>query len=152
YADPNYKKNFYEQSRRWDYLISPNKYSSDIFKRAFKYDNQLLEYGYPRNDILYNKNNINQIDIIKKRLNIPAEKKVILYAPTWRDDEFYSRGNYKFTLQMDFEEMRNKLIDEYVLLLRTHYHIANKIDITGYEDFVFDFSAHDDIAELYLVS
>src|SRR5699024_10556276 len=47
-ADPNYKKNFYQQSRRWDYLSSPNPYSSKIFRRAFKFDKTMLEFGYPR--------------------------------------------------------------------------------------------------------
>src|SRR5699024_4673292 len=89
-ADPNYKRNFFNQSRRWDYLSSPNQYSSDIFRRAFRFDGKMLEFGYPRNDILYNENNAQSIQRLKEKMEIPTEKKVILYAPTWRDDEFYS--------------------------------------------------------------
>ncbi|SDQ14436.1 bifunctional glycosyltransferase/CDP-glycerol:glycerophosphate glycerophosphotransferase [Virgibacillus salinus] len=151
-ADPNYKQNFYEQSRRWDYLISPNQYSSAIFRRAFKYDKEMLEFGYPRNDILYKKNNENDIQKIKERLGVPLDKKVILYAPTWRDDEFFSRGNYKFTLNLDLDKMQENFNDEYVVLLRTHYHIANSLDVSDQKGFVYDFSLYDDIAELYLVS
>lgn len=151
-ADPNYKKNFYEQSRRWDYLNSPNQYSSDIFRRAFKYDKTMLEFGYPRNDILYQKNNKNDIDKLKDKIGIPKDKKVILYAPTWRDDEFFSRGNYKFTLNLDLAKMQDAFAAEYILLLRTHYHIANNIDVSEFEGFVYDASHYDDIAELYLAS
>src|SRR5690625_2736519 len=44
-ANPRYKVHFYKQSRRWDYLSSPNKYSTEIFRRAFKYEKDMLEYG-----------------------------------------------------------------------------------------------------------
>lgn len=151
-ADPNYKNNFYIQSRRWDYLNSPNQYSSDIFRSAFKFEKRMLEYGYPRNDILYNKNTVQDIEQIKAALNIPTDKKIILYAPTWRDDEFFSRGNYKFTLKLELDKMQAELSDEYIVLLRTHYHIANRLDVSDYKGFVYDFSLYDDIAELYLVS
>src|SRR5699024_562426 len=77
-ADPAYKKNFYNQSRRWDYLSSPNAYSSEIFRRAFKYEKELLEFGYPRNDILYEHNNEEDIDQLKNKMGLPADKKVIL--------------------------------------------------------------------------
>ena len=151
-ADPNYKSNFYSQSRRWDYLSSPNEYSSNIFRRAFKYDKEMLEFGYPRNDLLYKKNNEQDILKIKERLNIPSEKKVILYAPTWRDDQFYSRGKYKFTLQLDLERLQKELGEDYIILLRMHYFIASQLDISEYEGFVYDLSAYDDIGELYLIS
>lgn len=151
-ADPNYKQHFYEQSRRWDYLSSPNEYSSEIFRRAFLFDKEMLEYGYPRNDILYKKNNDESINSLKNKMGIPLDKKVILYAPTWRDDEFYARGKYKFTLQLDLNELQQRLGNEYVVLLRMHYFIANQMDISGFEGFAYDFSTYDDIAELYLVS
>ena len=151
-ADPNYKKNFYQQSRRWDYLSSPNPYSSKIFRRAFKFDKTMLEFGYPRNDILYQKNNEKDINILKDQLGIPKDKKVILYAPTWRDDEFFSKGNYKFTLKLDLAKMQKSFGNEYIILLRTHYFIANQLDVSGFEGFVYDVAQYDDIAELYLMS
>ncbi|MDY0404626.1 bifunctional glycosyltransferase family 2 protein/CDP-glycerol:glycerophosphate glycerophosphotransferase [Virgibacillus sp. 179-BFC.A HS] len=151
-ADPKYKAHFYEQSRRWDYLSSPNRYSSDIFRRAFKYDGDMLEFGYPRNDILYQKNTTEDIQQLKEKMGLPHDKKVILYAPTWRDDEFYSRGKYKFTLQMDLHRMQEELGRDYIIVLRMHYFIASVLDISEFEGFAYDFSSYDDIAELYLVS
>lgn len=151
-ADPRYKQNFYEQSRRWDYLSSPNQYSSDIFREAFLYEKEMLEYGYPRNDILYKKNTEDDILTLKRKMNIPIDKKVVLYAPTWRDDEFYAPGQYKFSLQLNLKQLQNKLGEEYVVILRMHYFIASQLDISNYQDFVYDFSSYDDIAELYLIS
>ena len=147
-----YKEETYKQSRAWDYLIAPNQYSSDIFRRCFKFDKVMLETGYPRNDILHYANKEQIAEGIKERLGIPKNKKTILYAPTWRDDEYYVKGQYKFSLKLDLEYMREKLGEEYVILLRTHYFIADSLDIAGYDGFAFDFSRYDDISELYLIS
>ncbi len=151
-ANPKYKKNFYQQSRLWDYLIAANSYSSDIFKSAFKFDGKMLEYGYPRNDTLYKNNNDDYIKKVKKSLNMPLDKKVILYAPTWRDDEFYEAGKYKFDLKFDLQKLREKLGQDYIILLRMHYFIADHLNIDGFEGFVYNLSKHDDIADLYLIS
>ncbi|MDY0409442.1 bifunctional glycosyltransferase family 2 protein/CDP-glycerol:glycerophosphate glycerophosphotransferase [Virgibacillus soli] len=147
-----YKRNFYEQSRRWDYLISPNPYSTKVFRQAFLFNKEMLEHGYPRNDILYQKNNQKDIMKLKRKLKIPVDKKVILYAPTWRDDEFYGKGAYKFNLKLELDTLQQHISKDYVIILRLHYLIAEHIDLTGYEDFVFEFTSHDDIAELYLIS
>lgn len=151
-ADPNYKKIFYQQSRRWDYLLSPNQYSSEIFRRAFKFEKKMLEFGYPRNDILYNPNQEEYAKSIKTKLGIPLDKKVILYAPTWRDDEYYGPGKYKFQLKLNLEEMQEHLGEEYIILLRMHYFIANNIDTANVNGFAYNLSKYDDIAELYLIS
>ena len=148
----SYKLNFLNETQKWDYLVSPNAYSSKIFKRAFWFNNTMIESGYPRNDILYNGNTEKNIITLKKKLNIPLNKKVILYAPTWRDDEFYSKGKYRFTLQLDLQKMQEQLGNEYVVLLRMHYFIASQMDISEFEGFAYDFSNHNDIGELYLIS
>ncbi|MDD3172357.1 MAG: bifunctional glycosyltransferase family 2 protein/CDP-glycerol:glycerophosphate glycerophosphotransferase, partial [Herbinix sp.] len=151
-ATPRYKHQVYKQSRAWDYLIAPNKYSSDIFRRCFMYDKEMLETGYPRNDILHDENRDQITQNIREKLGIPKDKKTILYAPTWRDDEYYTKGRYKFSLKLDLQLLKEKLGKEYVILLRTHYFIAASLDVTGLEDFAFNFSKYDDISELYLIS
>lgn len=151
-ATPRYKKQTYKQSRSWDYLVAANQYSSDIFRRCFIYNKTMLETGYPRNDILHWDNRDEIADKLRSRLGIPKDKKTILYAPTWRDDEYYTKGQYKFSLKLDLQLMKEKLGDDYVLLLRTHYFIADSLDVTGLEDFAYNFSNYDDISELYLIS
>ena len=63
----------------------------------------MLEIGYPRNDLLYAPNK-DQIALdLKKKPYIPlTDMKIILYAPTWRDDEYYGKGQHKFCLKLDF--------------------------------------------------
>lgn len=151
-ASPLYKAQFFRQKKEWDYLIAANPFSTETFRRCFKFDNEMLEVGYPRNDLLYHPNK-DQITLeLKKKLGIPLDKKTILYAPTWRDDEFYGAGQYKFTLKLDLQKMKEALSDEYVVLLRTHHYIADNLDVTGVEDFAINLSKYDDITEIYLVS
>ncbi|MBV7505708.1 bifunctional glycosyltransferase family 2 protein/CDP-glycerol:glycerophosphate glycerophosphotransferase [Bacillus sp. sid0103] len=151
-ANPRYKRDFYMQSRAWDYLLSPNRYSSEIFRSAFKFDNEMLEYGYPRNDILYSLQKEEIVARVKKNIGIPDNKKVVLYAPTWRDDDYYEPGKYKFQLQLDLHKMKETLGDDYVVALRMHYFIADDINVEGLDGFAFNLSKYDDIAELYLIS
>lgn len=148
-----YKQTFYYQSRQWDHLVTANQYSYNIFHRAFMYPkDKMLKSGYPRNDILNSPRRDQIAKHIKQKLGIPLNKKVILYAPTWRDDQFYGPGQYKFKLHLNLAELKKHLSDQYVLILRTHYFIANHIDTSQFGDFVFNESNYDDIAELYLIS
>ncbi|WP_051291606.1 CDP-glycerol glycerophosphotransferase family protein [Fictibacillus gelatini] len=147
-----YKRNFIREARRWDYLISPNAYSTEIFKRAFQFEKEMIESGYPRNDFLHLENNPDSVRKLKESLGVPLDKKIILYAPTWRDDQFYGKGRYKFDLDLDLNLLREKLGDDYVLILRMHYLVAENFDLAPFEGFAYDFSSHKDIRELYLIA
>lgn len=152
-ANPLYKAIFYQQSRQWDYLVTANQFSVDVFEHAFMYPTQqMLPSGYPRNDILSAPDKDDRAHQIKVKLGIPLDKKIILYAPTWRDDDYYGVGDYKFTLKLDVTRLKRELGDDYVLVLRTHYFITEHLDTTGFGDFVYNESSYDDISELYLIA
>lgn len=146
-----YRNKFFKNTSRWDYLLAQNDYSKEIFKRAFNFKKDII-MGYPANDILYTKNNPSDIDKMKDKLNLPKDKKVILYAPTWRDDNFYKKGHYKLNLELELDKMKKELGQDYIVLIRAHYLIANSINLADYEGFAYDFSKGHDIQELYLVS
>jgi len=147
-----YKREFILESSKWDYLISPNAYSTGIFKRAFNFNKTIIESGYPRNDYLINNNNKTEVNKIKQKLGLPKDKKIILYAPTWRDNQFYSKGHYKFNLNLDLDLLNEKLSNDFILLFRMHYLISENLTLSGYDGFIFDLSDHEDIRELYLIA
>ncbi|QST03108.1 CDP-glycerol glycerophosphotransferase family protein (plasmid) [Pontibacillus sp. ALD_SL1] len=147
-----YKQNFLKESSKWDYLISPNPYSSSIFKRAFGFNGAMLETGYPRNDDLIHRNTERDILEIKEKLGIDPNKRVLLYAPTWRDNEYFSQGRYKFSSTLNLQKMKEACGENTVLLLRAHYLVADSIDLRGLEGFVKDLSSYEDIKDLYLVA
>lgn len=147
-----YKRNFLQEAKKWDFLISPNEYSTKIFKRAFQFNKVVIESGYPRNDFLFQSNTPKKIQNLKNKNNLPIDKRVILYAPTWRDTQFYGQGKYKIGLEMDLERLRKEFGDKYIIILRLHYLIEENIDLTEYESFIFDFSYYKDIRELYVMA
>lgn len=147
----SYKRNFVLEASKWDYLVSPNAYSTEIFKRAFDYRGKVIESGYPRNDVLTSPAE-GQLQDIKRNLGIPVDKKVMLYAPTWRDNEFYQKGKYRFEFQFDLERWKQEFGDEWVLLSRMHYLVAENFDFSAHAGTVYDVSSYPDIRDLYLIS
>lgn len=143
-------------ARRYDYFISPSAFATEQFVSAFgikkmQKEGRILEIGYPRNDALHRTSERN-ITKRKQQLGIPQDKKVVLYAPTWRDDQHDARVGYTHKNELNFSKLKAELGDAYVVLFRAHYLIANQFDFKQYEGFVYDVSEHDDINDLYLVS
>jgi CDP-glycerol glycerophosphotransferase len=136
---------------RWDLLVSPSPYATQIMRRAFRYHGEILETGYPRNDILSTPEWESVGTRVRKRLGIPDGKKAVLYAPTWRDDRRHGPGRQGFSLELDVETVRQTLGDDHVLLLRTHHLVTDK-DRPAADGFVIDVSRYPDIAELYMAA
>ena len=121
-----------------------------IFKDAFglKSDN-ILPTGIPRTDFFFDKN---KKEYIKSKLitHYPVfkEKKVILYAPTYRDNKLNESQIY-----IDLETMQRHLNKDYILLLRFHPAVSSNIKLSNqYNGFVYDFSKYPDVNELLLVT
>lgn len=144
---PQKLEGFRKRHHRWDYLVSPSQFMTDISKRVFEFEGKMLEYGFPRNDLLVNSSTektINQQEI-REYLNIPKDKKIVLYAPTYRNKS-------GFNFELDIAQMHEKLSDEYVLLVRLHYFVARNLDLSNLGDFVINVCNYPDVQELLLVS
>lgn len=152
-TNPDYKQIVYRQARDWDYLLSDNPFSTEKFQSCFMYEKEkILEMGYPANDPLYASDIKERAAELKNEMGIPLDKKVLLYAPTWRDDDSYGEGEYKFNMALDLQRLKKELGDEYVILLRMHYWVVDKLDLTGLSDFVINVSSYSDITDIYIVS
>lgn len=148
----SYKKNFYENTQTWDYLISQNHFSTEIFRRAFAFKKEMLEIGYPRNDVLFKKNNPEDVRALKQELGLPLDKRIILYAPTWRDNEFYDNGKYKFNSPLKFDLLKEALSKDTIMIVKYHYLVMEQIDWSPYKGFIYPCDLSYDISALYLVS
>lgn len=142
-------------SKKYTYMVSPSRFCTEKFISAFNLKNVgkediIIEKGYPRNDFLINYKE-SDIKRIKKDLGLPKNKKIILYAPTWRDNQHTSGVGYTYKTEVDFDYLREKLGDEYIILFRAHYFVANSFDFAKYEGFVYNVSDYDDINELYII-
>ncbi len=138
--------------RKYTYMISPNKFCTEVFQSAFQIDKyRLIETGYPRNDFITNATP-QDVKEIKKRYKIPQDKKVVLYAPTWRDNSYVVKG-YTFDLKADFHKWKEILGPEYVVIFKPHYLIINKYENDkSLKGFLYSAKAEAEINELYVIS
>jgi len=154
-VDEIYEK-YRTDAERFKYLLSPSPFASEKFATAWNLEktgqkDKIVEVGYPRNDYLLNCSEDEQKKI-KKSLGVSPKKKVILYAPTWRDNQYSAQLGYTYKNNVDFDKMREELADEWIILFRAHYFVANSFDFEKYKGFVYDVSNYNDINELYVIS
>ncbi|WP_405677872.1 CDP-glycerol glycerophosphotransferase family protein [Streptomyces sp. NBC_01511] len=154
HADEAYIATLPRRAAQWSVLVSPNSFSTPIMRRAFGYEGPVLESGYPRNDLLHAPDRGKVADALRERLDIPEGRRVILYAPTWREDQPKKGGRYGLDLRLDLARAAEELADDHVLLVRRHYLVGGAIPGAGRgaADFVRDVSRHPDVAELMLIS
>ena len=144
-------------AKRFRYMMSPCKFVTEKFTSAWnleKYgkEDTILEIGYPRNDFL-KKYTEKDVAKIKQALNLGnTDKKIILYAPTWRDNQHDASKGYVYKSPVDFAYLKEKLGEEYIILFRAHYLVADSFDFDAYKGFIYDVSKYDDINELYITA
>lgn len=134
-------------SEKWNYFISNNRYSTEIFRKAFRYGGNIIETGYPRNDILINQPE-DIVQMVQGYFNIPKNKEVILFAPTFRD---WDLNAFQKTLT-DINQLSKNVNENTVILLRLHYLISEKISYIPLPKNVINASDYQDIQELYLIA
>ncbi|MFE0523841.1 bifunctional glycosyltransferase family 2 protein/CDP-glycerol:glycerophosphate glycerophosphotransferase [Streptomyces sp. NPDC058954] len=99
---------------RWDYNLTSNRHSTEMWERAFPAAHETLEYGYPRNDVYYTAT-ADDVARARRELGVPEGRTAVLYAPTHRD---YHTG---FETGLDLEAFCEEAGEDVVVLLRAHY-------------------------------
>lgn len=150
------------EAAKWSYLLSPSRYTTECLVSAFHLSesfaaHNMLELGYPRNDaIVTTSSNPALTAALRQRLSeelgFDPSKKLLLYAPTWRDNKYENGVGYVQDVMIDFDLLQRELADEWVVLFRPHYFIANSFDFSAYEGFVANAAAVPDINELYCIA
>ncbi|MBC9716218.1 CDP-glycerol glycerophosphotransferase family protein [Streptomyces sp. TRM66268-LWL] len=136
---------------QYSFLVSPNAFTTPIMKNAFRATCEILESGYPRNDMFHSADKEERAALVRARLGIPEGKKIVLYAPTWRDDQRYGGRRFKLDNQVDLGAAQRVLGDDHVFLYRKHPKVLDSIPGAG-QGFVHDVTSYPDIAELYLIA
>ena len=146
-TDPDYLAQLSRDAAKWDVLLSPNPFSTPIFRRAFRYDGRVLETGYPRNDVLAAGDGTAQAAraAVRASLGLGDGELAILYAPTWRD-------GIPFTLRLDLGALARRVQQDHRVLLRLHPKDAEAGAVAAAHDRALDVSGHGDIRELYLAA
>lgn len=136
----------------FDAIFIEGKKELDILPRAWRMDSSLFHMtGLPRNDDLATVTE-DEIKSIKDRLGIPQSKKVILYAPTFREFSRAEDGRNTLGIPFDFSKWEAALGQEYVLLVTAHYEVAKLLDELPKNDFVINAFQYPVLNDLIKVS
>lgn len=118
------KKRFQAVYQRFTNVVVGSDEMALIFQKSFLLDEkQLLKIGVPRTDYFFDKEKLKaNYDWTFQSLNL-SNKKQLLYAPTFRDDELQNTS-----LHLDIAEMERALGEEYQLILKLHPSISNDLE------------------------
>ena len=136
---------------RWDYLLSPNHVSTPRLRDAFGFTGEVLEVGYPRNDVLSSPDAPAIRARVRAALGIPDDVTAVLYTPTWRDNEYWADGTPDVSLALDVDAFVETLGPKQWLLPRLHYMVTSRSEALD-RDGVVDVSWYPDVHELYLAA
>ncbi|MFI2103372.1 CDP-glycerol glycerophosphotransferase family protein [Isoptericola sp. NPDC019693] len=144
-----YRRLMQREAWSWDFLLAQNAYSAEIFPRAFGYDGKVLVEGYPRNDSLVDGTAAATRAAVRERLGLDDDVRVLLYAPTWRDN-IKEGARYGRVAFLDFDELARAAGPRTVVLYRGHSNTASST--SDLPAGVVDVTHHPDVNELMLAS
>lgn len=154
------------------HLIVGSEEMVPIYQSAFNMDlNKIYPIGSPRTDVFFDDKLINKK--IKDFFNIYpdlSDKKIILYAPTFRDEEYEEKYKKEKSsekiingVNTDIFNILKYLNDDYILILRLHPYISDKFSFENLKSTlkikldidtkkIYDFSNFNDLNSLLFIS
>lgn len=132
----------------WSALVSPSPFATARFRSAFRFDGPVIEEGYPRNDVLVSGERDELARLVKRRVGLDPETRLILFAPTFRDNE-KTGARFAFDPHVDLEELADRLPPGTVLGIRKHGIIRQAVQIPeAAQGRVVDVSSYPDVQDL----
>jgi CDP-glycerol glycerophosphotransferase len=140
------------RARDWDYLVSPARYATPLLTRDFAYDGEVLEIGYPRNDVLQSSEADEIRRLTRESLGIEAGQTAVLYAPTFRDYLAANDARAVMADHFDFERASARLGDAHVLLVRGHaFNARSDRRVAGIPGCI-EVTDYPEVSDLYLAA
>jgi CDP-glycerol glycerophosphotransferase len=136
----------------WDYLVSPARYATPLLTRDFGYDGQVLETGYPRNDVLRSPEADDIRAVVRASLGIEDGVTAVLYAPTFRD--YLAAGNNASVMPdlFDLEVASRTLGEGHVILVRGHAFNARTERRINQIPGCMELTDYPEVSDLYLAA
>lgn len=158
-SDPDSVKN-----KRWlrkaikggelaDYCISNSEFENNYYRSTYWKKSKILKVGHPRNDILFdaNKDDIIKIDNkVRKLYNIKKDTKILLYAPTFRDD--HDKNPYDIDYNRLIKVLEKKFGGKWCIMVRFHFNVRNNAVLKLESKNIINVTRYDDMQELLCVA
>lgn len=142
-------------SQMADLFVCGNQWMYHRYREAYWYYGEIATCGLPRRDILYSITDSQRIDI-RKQLAIPQQVKLLLYVPTFRNENIFMNriGNYasSFDWNLVLKAMRDKFGGEWYGLMRLHPNAEKFSKDIRLPERVINVTSYPDVNELYCIS
>ncbi|MGC4943673.1 bifunctional glycosyltransferase/CDP-glycerol:glycerophosphate glycerophosphotransferase [Kribbella sp. DT2] len=144
------------QVDRWDFNLSSNRYSSEIWERTYPAHFEELETGFPRNDRLLTAT-LDEVRAIRAGFGFDDSHLVVLYAPTFRDARDAVRTPAGLVdlggdgIHLDLDRLAAAAGENGRVLVRTHYSLAKGAP-DKHSERVVDVSEHPRVEDLMLAA
>lgn len=146
---PYYVKSCKHDSKIVDYFLSGSKWTTEFYRRSFWYDGEILELGIPRSDKLF-RDPGDMITKIHEIYGLEDSVRLILYAPTFRDDG--RRDVYCMDYHKVVDAMRERFGGDWKILVRMHPNMQKEKGIVTFDDEVLNGNLVEDIGDLIMSS
>ena len=143
------KIDWLRDSNSWTFLLAPSYFVANMLASSFNIDRKkVLPIGQPRNDALTSRFS-KEDSIFKKKVfgDRDCDRLVVMYAPTFRDDDT-SKQHVPFSL----EQFSAKFSEKYVLLLRFHSNIITIGPTRTGDNDIINVSEVDDLQSLLRIT
>lgn len=144
-------KLLYKMRHSFGYMISGCQKFTEVREKSFGKNIIDLEFGLPRNDLFYEKENAKQLIIrkVKDYFKLQDHVKLVLYAPTYREN--FTKEIYGLSILETLNALEKKFGGEWFFLLRGHYFNENNSEWKSIEK-VYNASFYPDMQDLLLAS
>jgi CDP-glycerol glycerophosphotransferase len=154
YTNDQMAEKYRSDAARYSWMLAQSEWAAERLRSSFRLDismpkdASLIVEGYPRNDRLIGYTD-EAVRYVREKYGVPDGKTVLLYAPTWRENQYAVGTGFLYRQNIDIDKLMDDLGDEYFLLFRSHYFAVSEEDHEKYSGFFANATEEEDITDLY---
>lgn len=147
--DPAYVRSCMQDSQDCDLMVAGSAFMGKLHRESFWYSGEVALFGTPRNDVFFQDNSDLKARV-RRFWSLPAERKLVLYAPTFRAD--HSTRSYALDARALVTACEKRFGGQWSALLRLHPNVAEQSrGLFPYDsERILDATAYPDMQELLI--
>ncbi len=134
---PAQKISKFKDIHRWDFFLTDSPEIDSYFETSFLLPkHKFIHYGYPRvKYLLERRQDEHYIEVTKANYELPKDKKLVLYLPTWRDYNFRTEeASFDIDYLLQPDELQKALGDDYLVIYKDHAFLS-KSELVSYKNY-----------------
>ena len=140
----------YRMEELCDRVTTGSRFGEEMFRTAFRYKGEYIRAGSPRNDLLV-RGDPADIRRVREGLGVPEGTKLLLYAPTYRENSRVVPKSAQMDLDRTLRCLEATTGAPWKCLFRAHY-LSQGIDLEPVKDRIIDVTRYEEMAELLLAA